>query len=66
MSDLHRLPLLGHDLPSKCVQAVVYKRGDLDWAWLHACPGAMAASGGLHATQAWAFVVAERHVKRCC
>lgn len=47
-------------------KARVYKRGGLDWAWHHACPGRWpAASGGLYSFQYAAFVAAMDHLKRC-
>lgn len=71
MSDLHRLPLLGHDLPlaadlRRQVRAKArVRKSPAGWSWRHDC-GAHEVSEMLLPDQALAVVRAVAHVKRCC
>lgn len=77
MSDLHILPLLGHDLPEisdmpRQEKARVYKDetflGDPTWRWEHPCRwkgGVLEYSYPLPSWRA-AFNMAAQHVKECC
>lgn len=71
MSDLHRLPLLGHDLPlaadlRRQVRAKARVRKDSGrWSWRHDC-GARYTSMFCIPTHTMAVSMAVQHVKECC
>lgn len=69
VSDIHQLPLLGHDLPEVVPRhpalARVFKAGD-HWTWTHKCSQSpKRAHGYAHASHPLAFVMAEEHMERC-
>lgn len=74
VSDLHRMPLVGHDLPSPIVhvhrvKADVFKdRETGEWCWYHPClpVGPHEAVQGIPA-DCWAdaFCLADEHVRWC-
>jgi hypothetical protein len=74
MSDIHRLPLLEHDLPeyvnngpTKQEKVKVFQDSYGRWNWFHKC------RFGSHRKDFWgftsqreAFVMAMAHAKECC
>jgi hypothetical protein len=70
MSDLHTLPLLGHDMPEVFPRlrekAQVY-RGPEGWHWMHPCaPEWINGSNFPYAAHVGALAGALRHLKECC
>jgi hypothetical protein len=71
MSDIHPMPLRGHDLPeffprAPRVRAHVYRAPD-GWRWEHECsPGWWKSSDFPHMTTGSAYKAAVRHLKECC
>lgn len=68
MSDLHKLPLVGHDLPepARPVRAKirVFKEAGR-WTWEHRCTDGLFYGGGHHALWADCAASALRHLERC-
>ncbi|KUJ70783.1 hypothetical protein ACZ90_00235 [Streptomyces albus subsp. albus] len=64
MSDIHQLPLMGHDLPAP--RARVYRQGGL-WWWEHACPtrGIAVAFGDPRPAWSDAYGDAIEHLRGC-
>lgn len=70
MSDLHHLPLVGHDLPEifprERERAHVYWAKD-GWYWEHSCaPGWWKDSGFPYAARQGAIEGALWHLRGCC
>jgi hypothetical protein len=69
MSDLHRMPLLGHDLPE--IQAPHFARakvtkGSQGWCWTHQCdPFRASWSLASYGRQDTAFWLAQSHMRSC-
>lgn len=66
MSDLHRLPLRGHDLPEAPRRARVQVRSytvgnSRFWYWEHACGYGVSDHTGWESAFWWA----DRHVRQC-
>lgn len=68
MSDLHALPLRGHDLPDPAPQAPVRHKAQVKvfkdhkfWTWYHVC----GTTGAVHLRWSTAFGVAYRHAQVC-
>jgi hypothetical protein len=71
VSDIHQLPLLGHDLPEVVFpdtpKARVFKEGPY-WTWEHRClgrPVRTPLNGYPHDAHAVAFLAAWWHMQRC-
>lgn len=71
MSDIHPLPLMGHDMPEviaprALARAHVYK-GQYGWYWEHQCaPGWWKNSGFPYIHSQSAYDAAVKHLKECC
>ena len=75
MSDLHPLPLIGHDLPEYVrnepvpqKSKVFVRRNHLGyWTWHHWC-GSHRVSSGLFGPHQWGLVLyyANNHAEECC
>jgi hypothetical protein len=68
VSDLHQLPLLGHELPAFGLppkrKARVFKDGK-HWTWEHFCFYHQGIGGYRHDSHAGAIEGALTHVRRC-
>lgn len=70
MSDLHPLPLMGHDMPEifsvTRERARVYRIAE-GWHWEHECsPGWWKSSGFPYMLRGSAYDAAVKHLKECC
>lgn len=69
MSDLHPLPLMGHDMPEAIpplrAKACVYPLAE-GWHWEHECaPGWWKTSDIPWTRQCYAYDAAVKHLKEC-